>query len=291
MRKSTIAASLFTICGLVGLSPSLAVSEPQGAVKINDQDSIYIDGRTFQVTPGESKGGTLNAIKSLGAHELGPAAIIIRFGDKLYIADAHPKMAAANRSYAYDPRTINPALSGGGSSGYNQHVATDFAYDPRAVNPALSGGGSAGYNQHVATDFAYDPRGCSAVLVPGGSNLSTEYAYDPRGYYRPNLIGGGSPGYNQHVVTDYAYDPRDYNPSLIGAGSVGYNHQAATDYAYDPQTYPIRDPNPWANNYAFDPGPMIVPSIIYDPRYLEFRLKAAFEENWTPSAASSGSSH
>jgi len=40
------------------------------------------------------------------------------------------------KDYAYDPRSISPALTGGGSSGYNQQVVT-YAYDPRSVPPSV----------------------------------------------------------------------------------------------------------------------------------------------------------
>jgi hypothetical protein len=237
MNRSAIVTILLTTGGLMGLAPSIANGEMQNGLNIADNDSVYIDGKSFQVIPGEPKGDAAGQIKSLAARDLGPAAIIFRSGDKLYIADAQSMMAR------------------------NQPAATDYAYDPRAVRPTLSGGGSAGYNQNVATDYAYDPR---AV--------------------RPTLSGGGSAGYNQNVATDYAYDPRAVRPTLSGGGSAGYNQNVATDYAYDPRAYPIRNPNPWAHDYAYDPSHAAQPSIIYDSDYVEYRLKKAFEDNWTPAA-------
>jgi hypothetical protein len=105
-------------------------------------------------------------------------------------------------TYAYDPRSINPALTGGGSSGYNAQVLT-YAYDPRCV---------------ILKDSPYDPR-CV---------VAKDYVYDPRAL-SPALTGGGSLGYNQQTVT-YAYDPdyaeyrlkkamQDYWPSAAALGS------------------------------------------------------------------------
>jgi hypothetical protein len=276
MNKSAIAAILLIGGGLTGLAPAIATGETQNstgqaqsAQNIGDNDSAYVDGKSFQVIPGKAKGDAAAQIKNLGARDLGPAAIIFRSGNKLYIADAQSEMAGAQalaavpgRNYAYDPQAVRPSLSGGGSAGYNQNAATNYAYDPQAVRPSLSGGGSAGYNQNTATNYAYDPQ---AV--------------------RPSLSGGGSAGYNQNAATNYAYDPQAVRPSLSGGGSAGYNQNAATNYAYDPQQgYPIRNPNPWANNYAYDPARVAAgqPSIIYDSDYVEYRLKKAFEENWTP---------
>ena len=267
MNKSTVATSVLMVGGLLGLASSSAIGDTQGGLNIANNDSVYVDGKSFQVIPGKAKGNAAAQIKNLAARDLGPAAIIIRSGDRLYIADAQGQMAhppaqvAASPSYAYDPRGYSPRMLGGGSSGYNTNVATDYAYDPKGYyRPALVGGGSSGYNDTVATDYAYDPRG-----------------------YNPALIGGGSTGYNHQVATDYAYDPRSYNPSLAGGGSAGYNTHVVTDYAYDPRAgYPIRDPNPWAHDYAYDPRAAAQPSLIYDPDYVEYRLKKAFADNWTP---------
>src|SRR5262249_31650062 len=172
----------------------------QNVLTIPDNDSVYIDAKSFQVTPGKGKGDAGPQIKDLAARELGPGAIIIRSGNKLYIAEGQTLRGVVT-AYAYDPRQYNPGLTGGGSIGYNQQ----FAYDPRQYNPSLTGGGSVGYNQQ----FANDPR-----------------------QYNPSLTGGGSPGYNS-MLMQFANDPRQYNPSLTGGGSPGYNTMLM-QFAYDP---------------------------------------------------------
>src|SRR5262249_1957795 len=170
----------------------------QTVLEIPDNDSVYIDAKSFQVIPGKGKGDAGAQIKDLAARELGPGAIIIRSGNKLYIAEGQTLRGVVT-AYAYDPRQYNPALTGGGSIGYNQQ----FAYDPRQHNPALTGGGSIGYNQQ----FAYDPRQYNPALTGGP--------------YNPALTGGGSIGYNQQFIND----PRQpqYDPRLTGGGSAGYN--------------------------------------------------------------------
>ena len=224
MNKSTIATILLTVGGLVGLAPSIATGQTQSGLNIADNDSVYVDGKSFQVIPGKAKGDATVQIKNLAARDLGPAAIILRSGNKLYIADAQGQMAQAQAqtagaapNYAYDPKGYYyPALrdGGSGSEGYNGQLA-QHAYDPQAYNPVLRGGGSEGYNWQLA----------------------------------------------QH-----AYDPRAYSPALLGGGSEGYNDMVAHDYAYDPHR-------------------LAQPAIIYDPDYVEYRLKKAFEDNWTPMAA------
>jgi len=194
----------------------------QTALTIPDNDSVYIDAKSFQLIPGKGKGDAGPQIKDLAARELGPGAIIIRSGNKLYIAEGQTLRGVVT-AYAYDPRQYNPALTGGpynpaltggGSVGYNQQ----FAYDPRQYNPALTGG-------------PYNP-----ALTGGGSiGYNQQFINDPRHpQYDPRLTGGGSAGYNA-MLMQFLNDPRQpqYNPSLTGGGSAGYNAMLM-QFAYDP---------------------------------------------------------
>jgi hypothetical protein len=223
----------------------------QSVLAIPDNDSVYIDAKSFQVVPGKGKGDAGVQIKDLAARELGPGAIIIRSGNKLYIAEGQTLRGIVT-AYAYDPRQYNPALTGGGSIGYNQQ----FAYDPRQYNPALAGGqynpaltggGSIGYNQQ----FAYDPRQYNPALTGGGSvGYNQQFINDPRQpQYDPRLTGGGSAGYNA-MLMQFLNDPRQpqYDPRLTGGGSAGYNAQLM--------------------------------QFAYDPDYVQYKLKKAFEDNW-----------
>src|SRR5262250_2728561 len=192
------------ISAAVSVATLATAHAQQNVVAIPDNDSVYIDAKSFQVIPGKGKGDAAPQLRDLAARELGPGAIIIRSGNKLYIAEGQTLRGVVT-AYAYDPRQYNPSLTGGGSIGYNQQ----FAYDPRQYNPSLTGGGSVGYNQQ----FANDPR-------------------QPQ--YNPNLTGGGSPGYNATLM-QFANDPRQpqYNPNLTGGGSPGYN-ATLMQFAYDP---------------------------------------------------------
>jgi len=164
----------------------------QSVLAIPDNDSVYIDAKSFQVVPGKAKGDAGAQIKDLAARELGPGAIIIRSGNKLYIAEGQTLRGVVT-AYGYDPRQYNPALTGG------------------QYNPALTGGGSIGYNQQFINDPQqpqYDPR-----LTGGGSAgynaMLMQFPNDPRQpQYDPRLTGGGSAGYNAQLM-QFAYDP-DY---------------------------------------------------------------------------------
>jgi hypothetical protein len=253
----------------------------QSVLAIPDNDSVYIDAKSFQVVPGKGKGDAGVQIKDLAARELGPGAIIIRSGNKLYIAEGQTLRGIVT-AYAYDPRQYNPALTGGqynpaltggqynpaltggGSIGYNQQ----FAYDPRQpqnnpalpggqYNPAVTGGGSIGYNQLF---FAYDPRQYNPALTGGP--------------YNPALTGGGSVGYNQQFIND----PRQpqYDPRLTGGGSAGYNAMLM-QFLNDPRQ-PQYDPRLTGGGSAGYNAQLM--QFAYDPDYVQYKLKKAFEDNW-----------
>src|ERR1700687_6026405 len=54
--------------------------------KIAHNDAIFVDGQTFEVISGRARGDASAQIKNLNARALGPAAIVFRSGDKLYVA-------------------------------------------------------------------------------------------------------------------------------------------------------------------------------------------------------------
>src|SRR6266403_338771 len=220
MRKCTTSVIMPAAVSLLSSVSMFATAHAQQtAVAIPDNDSVYIDAKSFQVVPGKGKGDAGVQIKDLGARELGPGAIIIRSGNKLYIAEGQTLRGVVT-AYAYDPRQYNPAVTGGGSIGYNPQ----FAYDPRQYNPAITGGGSIGYN----AQFANDPR-------------------SPQ--YNPNLTGGGSAGYNA-MLMQFANDPRSpqYNPNLTGGGSAGYNAMLM-QFAYDPDYVQYRLKKAFEDNW------------------------------------------
>jgi hypothetical protein len=210
------------VSAAVSVSTFATAHAQQTVLAIPDNDSVYIDAKSFQVVPGKGKGDAGVQIKDLAARELGPGAIIIRSGNKLYIAEGQTLRGIVT-AYAYDPRQYNPALTGGqynpaltggGSIGYNQQ----FAYDPRQYNPALTGG-------------QYNP-----ALTGGGSiGYNQQFINDPQQpQYDPRLTGGGSAGYNA-MLMQFLNDPRQpqYDPRLTGGGSAGYNAQLM-QFAYDP---------------------------------------------------------
>src|SRR5262245_32886056 len=90
----------------VGLVSGASLVLAEEGIKIENNDSVYIDGQAFKVMPGKAKGDVATQIKSLGARELGPGAIIFRSGEKLYIVDGVAAVVQEGRaepSYMRDP--------------------------------------------------------------------------------------------------------------------------------------------------------------------------------------------
>src|SRR5262245_43693275 len=92
-------AVLFVAC----FAHTSAAQSPAAPGTIADNDSIFIDGATFTVTPGKAKASASDLIKTLGARELGRGAIVFRSGEKLYIVNGPPRLpprGCADRSVA-----------------------------------------------------------------------------------------------------------------------------------------------------------------------------------------------
>jgi hypothetical protein len=80
-----------------GLSGAASAGDPSPVGTINDNESIFIDGKTFHVVPGRAKGDASVQVKALDARELGPGAIVFRSGEKLYIVDAPLRLSSRGR--------------------------------------------------------------------------------------------------------------------------------------------------------------------------------------------------
>ena len=70
-------SSIGAVVGIASIVSNLAVAQSQTPppATIADNDSIYIDGKTFAITPGRAKGDTSAQIEALGARDLGPAQL------------------------------------------------------------------------------------------------------------------------------------------------------------------------------------------------------------------------
>jgi hypothetical protein len=282
---STVAVAALCVVSAV---PSIATAQERTGISLADSDALYVDGLSFGVITGHGKGDIAAELRLLGAHEIGPGAIIIRSGNKLYLAAAEDQMVhlydQSARNYAYDPAQDHPAAAGGGSAGYNETVRRNYAYDPAADHPAAAGGGSAGYNETVRRNYAYDPAADHPAAAGGGSTGYNEtvrrnYAYDPAADH-PAAAGGGSAGYNERARRSYAYEPASDHPAAAGGGSASYNETVRRNYAYEPAS----DRPAAAGGGSAGYNETVRRNYAYDPEYAQYRMKKEFESHWTPIA-------
>ena len=98
---------------------TLAIAQSQEAVRsIANNESIFIDAKSFNVTPGKSKDDVAVQIKNLGAREMGPGAIIFRSADKLYIVDVVVPAEKNAQQAMYDPAIARQQPQGVRDSDY-----------------------------------------------------------------------------------------------------------------------------------------------------------------------------
>jgi hypothetical protein len=74
---------LAAVIGLA-LAPLQAAWAQVAPGTIADGESIFIDGQTFKIAPGQAKPNAAATIRDLGGRDLGPGVIIYRLGDRLY---------------------------------------------------------------------------------------------------------------------------------------------------------------------------------------------------------------
>src|SRR5260221_3418138 len=101
MYGPLIVVSAAAIVCISSLSRS-SVAQTRDVLAIADNDSVYIDAKSFTIVPGEKKGDTSALIEKLDARNLGAGAIVFRSGDELYIADAPPVILAQRDRYGSD---------------------------------------------------------------------------------------------------------------------------------------------------------------------------------------------
>jgi hypothetical protein len=83
-----VCRGLFTAIMGLALSPFQGAWAQVAPGTIGDGDSLFIDGQTFKIAPGQAKPGAAATIRDLGGRDLGPGVIIYRWSDRLYILGA-----------------------------------------------------------------------------------------------------------------------------------------------------------------------------------------------------------
>jgi hypothetical protein len=105
MRRIQLGILAIAVAGAVAatLAPAWAQADTTSRT-IGDNESLFIDARTFEVTPGKADGDIASRIKVLGARKLGSGALIFRSGSDLYVIDSPLRLpGAATGGYVAAP--------------------------------------------------------------------------------------------------------------------------------------------------------------------------------------------
>jgi hypothetical protein len=224
MYKSLMLAG--TVIGFLPLAPAWAAEPSKGGIGIADNDGIFIDGRSFKIVTGHANGEGSAMVQKSGARELGPAAIVFRKGDKLYLATVRPDRryygGSENRDYG---GSENRDYGGSENRDYGGYVlpgstaGVNPAYHPRwfpnypGVNNAPSGNPYAFAPCFDAFGNAYYPTSDSDCLARNSSASNRDYGGSENRDY-----GGG--GY------------RDYGNARSRQADQSRSQQSAFDPDY-----------------------------------------------------------
>ena len=98
--QEQISKPALSALGLASIGLITIVGQPASAQQSQDiigqlsnNEGIFVDGKTFNIARGKAKGDPAAQIAKLGAKEVGPGAIIFRYGDKLYMVEGTPEAA------------------------------------------------------------------------------------------------------------------------------------------------------------------------------------------------------
>jgi len=95
LPKPTLLVAGLAAIGLAA-GASLALAQQAGGDVIGElanNEGIFVDGKTFKIARGKAKGDPAAQIAKMGAKEVGPGAIVFRYGDKLYMVEGTPAPA------------------------------------------------------------------------------------------------------------------------------------------------------------------------------------------------------
>jgi hypothetical protein len=95
LPKPTVLVAGLAAIGLAA-GASLALAQQAGGDVIGElanNEGIFVDGKSFKIARGKAKGDPAAQIAKMGAKEVGPGAIVFRYGDKLYMVEGTPAPA------------------------------------------------------------------------------------------------------------------------------------------------------------------------------------------------------
>jgi hypothetical protein len=294
MRKRTslvVVAAVAAVVWFLPSAPNPAAAQSKDALSIADNNSVYIDGKSFKVVAGSAGGDVSALIQKLDARDLGPGAIIFRSGDKLYLYTAaaplgQQRYGSDRRDYGNDNNGRN---YGSDRRDYaNENNGRNYGSDRRDYanenNGRNYGSDRRDYaNENNGRNYGSDRRDYA------NENNGRNYGSDRRDYANENNgrnYGSDRRDYaNENNGRNYGSDRRDYgserdeSPSTAQSEREWREWQQSQRPGNNRRNYGSDRRDYGSDRYAADPERPAV--YINDPEYVQYVLKKSFDDNWT----------
>ena len=288
------AAAIVSISSFSGST----VAQTTDASVIADNDSVYIDAKSFTIVPGKAKGGTSALIDSLNARKLGPGAIVFRSGDELYIADARPVILAQLENRYGSDRYGSDRY---GSDRYGSDRYGSDRYGSDRYGSDRYGSDRYGSDRDTSVSAAQAERDWQEYLRQNRRYGSDRYGSDR---YGSDRYGSDRYGSDRDTSVSTAQAERDWQEYLrqnnrYGSDRYGSDRYGSDRYGSDRDTSvsAAQAERDWqeslrqnsrygSDRYGSDRSgsdPAQQRIYINDPEYAQYKLKKLFEDNWTSS--------
>ncbi len=258
------AAAIVSISSLSGST----VAQTRDASAIADNDSVYIDAKSFTIVPGKAKGGTSALIDTLNARKLGPGAIVFRSGDELYIADARPVILAQLEN-RYGSDRYGSDRYGSDRYGSDRDTSVSAAQAERDWQEYLRQNRRYGSDRYGSDRYGSDRYGSdrdTSVSAAQAERDWQEYLRQNNRYgsdrYGSDRYGSDRYGSDRDTSVSAAQAERDWQESLRQNSRYGSDRYGSDRSGSDPAQQRI---------------------YINNPEYAQYKLKKIFEDNWTSS--------
>jgi hypothetical protein len=258
-----VAAAIVCISSL----PRSSGAQTGDALAIADNDSVYIDAKSFKIVPGKKKGDTSALIERLNARNLGPGTIVFRSGDALYIADA-PPVVLAQLGDRYGSDRYGSDRETSVSAAQAEREWQEYLRQNRRYGSDRYGSDRYGSDRYGSDRYGSDRE--TSVSAAQAEREWQEYLRQNRRYasdrYGSDRYGSDRYGSDRYGSDRYGSD-RDTSVSAAQAEREWQEYLRQNRYGSD--------------RYGTDPAQQR--AYINDPEYAQYKLKKIFEDNWTTS--------
>jgi hypothetical protein len=263
MCKSLIVSG--AVIGFISCVPSSANAEPRASLNIADHDGIYVDGRSFKVIPGTASGDGSALMRKSGVRELGPAAIVFRKGDKLYLATVPP----SQQSFGSDRRDYGSDRDESPSTAQSEREWREWQQGLRQNNNRRDYGSDRDENPSTAQSER-EWREWQQSLRQNNNRYGSDRDENPSTAQSEREWRESQLSLRQNN-NRYGSD-RDENPSTAQSEREWREWQQSLRQNNNRRDY-------GSDRYA---GALDQQRLyVNDPDYAEYRLRKLFDENWT----------